>query len=447
MDEGDLDALREYLKRNPGHRSDLRLLPARARVGGSWKRIMEVRNLGYCLELLCQGGARLRLPKDLRLRELYAEEIEHLQSMVVEAIGPCRLTRPVPERRGSRRALPFVRWQALCRGRKRVAVMGALHRAPAHLGARLLCNLALWWDRLRGADRAILVIPDGWGDYITELIRRIRIPVTCFSYSAGGRITQIFPRERCDSSTNSPYVMFPLDSPPPEPLREFSRASPELDVMYRSGRWELALRGLPVLWYHPSGDLMFDWQRPVRFRSAGVQTWERHLEEVERLRSWPPPSSRSFYYRFGRERWLESLVIRAHRRIRADCVDVVYCQVPTFVEGDRKVLDILTATESGRLVVIELKPRREIGLLLQGLDYWDRVRRHVAGRDFEKAGYFPEIELSPDPPLLYLVSPLFEFHPVLPVLRSYLDTAVRFECVGINSDWRRGLRILRRFTL
>ncbi len=446
MDQTSLDVLREYLRRNPAHRSDLRLLPARARVGGCWKRIVELRNLGYCLELLCQGGARLRVPKDLDLRLLRSEEIERLQSIAAQAIGPCRMTRPSSGVRGSR-ALPFVRWQASSGARGRLAVMGALQWAPAHMGAHLLCSLVLWWDRLRAAEGVVLLIPETWGDYITELIGRIRIPVTCYSYSPQGRVRQIFPRERSKSSTSSPYVMFPLDSPPPEPLLQLSRSFPDLDLMFRSGRWELSLRGLPVLWYHPAGDLMFDWKHPTRLRSAGAKAWERHLEEVGRLRNWPPPSIRSPYYRSGRERWLESLVIRAHRRIHADCLDTVYCQVPTFIEGDRKVLDILTATQAGRLVVIELKPRREIGLLLQGLDYWDRVRRHLAGRDFEQAGYFPGTELSPEPPLLYLVSPLFEFHPVMPVLRSYLDTAVRFECVGINSDWRRGLRVLRRFTL
>ena len=81
MDQTSLDVLREYLRRNPAHRSDLRLLPARARVGGCWKRIVELRNLGYCLELLCQGGARLRVPKDLDLRLLRSEEIERLQFM------------------------------------------------------------------------------------------------------------------------------------------------------------------------------------------------------------------------------------------------------------------------------------------------------------------------------------------------------------------------------
>lgn len=169
--------------------------------------------------------------------------------------------------------------------------------------------------------------------------------------------------------------------------------------------------------------------------------------EVAHLRSWPPSLPYSPCYRYGPERWLESLVIRNHRRIRTDCRETVYCQVPTFVEGDRKVIDILTVTREGRLVVIELKPKRETGLLLQGLDYWDRVRRHLDARDFQRAGYFPGIELRAEPPLLYLVSPLFEFHAVMPVLRSYLDTSVRFNCVGINCDWRRKLRILRRFTL
>ncbi|MFZ0428063.1 MAG: hypothetical protein WAO20_08090, partial [Acidobacteriota bacterium] len=352
-----------------------------------------------------------------------------------------------PALRGARRSIPIVKWRALGPGRRRLVVLAALNWAPAQLAARLLCRLVLLWDRGRGADGAVIFIPEGWGDYITELIGYLRIPVTCFSYSIRGRVRQIFPRRRGETSTSSPYVIFPLESPPPEPLRRFSTVSSELDIMFRSGRWELSFRGLPVLWERGAGELMFDWQCPTRLRPGETRAWRRHLREVMRLRSWPPPASRSPYYRFGGERWLESLVVRSHRSIRADCLDTVYCQVPTFVEGNRKVLDVLTATRSGRLVVIELKPHREIGLLLQGLDYWDRVRRHLAGGDFQKAGYFPGIELSSEPPLLYLVSPLFEFHPIMPVLRSYLSPVVRFECTGINADWKRGLKVVRRFTL
>ena len=446
MDEVDLEVIREYLRRNPTHRADLRLCPARARVGKAWKRIVELRNLGFCLELVCRGGTRLRLPKDLKLREHYAAEVERLRAIADAALGSRRTTEPSAGHPGAHGARPFVKWQARGAGGQRLAVMGALNWSPAHQSARLLCQFILWWDRLGGADRGVLFIPGGWGDYITELIARIRIPVTCYSYSISGNVRQVFPRNREPSGASSPYVMFPMTSPP-GPLLRVSASWPELDPVFRSGRWELSFRGLPVLWFDEAGGLLFDRERPTRFQTAGLLGFRRYLAQILHARRWPPPRPRSPLYRFGRERWLESLLVRGHRKILSDCVETVYCQVPTFIEGDRKVLDILTATPSGRLVVIELKPRREMGLLLQGLDYWDRVRRHLRKQDFQRAGYFPGMTLSEEPPLLYLVSPLFEFHPALPVLRSYLDTAVRFECVGINCDWRRGIEILRRFTL
>jgi hypothetical protein len=164
-------------------------------------------------------------------------------------------------------------------------------------------------------------------------------------------------------------------------------------------------------------------------------------------RRYPPPAPDHFCFRFGEERWLESLVLRDHRKINPDFVRQIYIQVPTWVRGDRKVLDLLTATRQGRLAVMELKTQREISLLFQGLDYWERVEHHRIRADFGPAGYFTEIDLVELPPLLYLVCPLFEFHRILLGIRRYVRNDLTILCIGINSDWKRGIKILRRFEL
>ena len=171
-----------------------------------------------------------------------------------------------------------------------------------------------------------------------------------------------------------------------------------------------------------------------------------HLSEVRRRRQWPPPDPLSFFYRWSGERWLESLVLRNHETILSG-LEEIYCQVPTFVEGDRKVIDLLALRNDGRVVVIELKPNKDPGLLIQGLEYWQRVRFHLCRGDLRRGGYFPGRDLSPQEPVLLLVSPLFEFHRVMPDLRTHLSFPIRLECVGINSDWRGGIRVLRRVQL
>jgi hypothetical protein len=216
-------------------------------------------------------------------------------------------------------------------------------------------------------------------------------------------------------------------------------------LLYRKSRWELSWLGFPVLWQEGS-DLMFGLHR-ARLLDETWTDWEAYLDRVCRERSHPPPDSASPLYRFAPERWLEAQVIRYFRMIRPDLQDVFYCQVPTFVEGDRKVIDLLGVTWSGRLVVVELKTRREPGLLFQGIEYWQRVADHLRHGDFAAGGYFPGISLKDHAPLLYLVTPWSEFHRDLALFRSYVTAEVEVRCLGIASDWRAGFRIIRRFRL
>jgi hypothetical protein len=439
--------LRDYLLRNRDDRSHIRLGPPRALIGSRWHRIQEVRPLGFSLELLCEGGRRLRLPRDLEYRRAAREVAARLTGTALRVLGPARVLRAQwgTDRRRLQRS-GFLRL-LLQQGGERIAVLAALPDVPPGDGARLLCSLVLWWDSLGSADRAAVMIPETWGDYLTETLRMIRIPLCCYSYTSGGRTRRIFPRDRSDSGTDSPYVMFPLNGASPEPFRTYAERFGELDLTFRSRRWELSYLGLPVLWLDREGEPRFDLRRPKRFDPDRPQAWVRHLSEVRRLRRFPPLEPGDFNYRFGRERWLESRILRNQRTICPDFAGPLYCQVPTCMGGERKVVDMLTVTNTGRLAVIELKPERDLELLYQGLEYWDRVRHHLRNGDFQRAGFFPGLKLSADVPLLFLVSPLFEFHRAMPVLRNYLQGGPRFHCIGINTDWRRELKVLRRFRI
>ena len=121
--------------------------------------------------------------------------------------------------------------------------------------------------------------------------------------------------------------------------------------------------------------------------------------------------------------------------------------MPSYLDGQRKVLDLLTVTESGRLAVLELKTERNLDLIFQGLDYWERVRQHLSREEFQKAGYFRGMSLSAESPLLYLVCPLFEFHKTMLIIRRYLKQETKVQCVWVNADWKTGLSVLLRFSL
>ena len=150
-------------------------------------------------------------------------------------------------------------------------------------------------------------------------------------------------------------------------------------------------------------------------------------------------------WRMHPERWLESLVIRdvAELDERLDAT-FVYSQVPAFSASDRAMIDVLTVTRMGRLAVIELKAEEDIHLPLQGLDYWTRVEWHHARGEFQRMGYFPGRELSPDPPLLLLVAPALHVHPATDLLLHYVSRDLDWTLIGIDEHWREGVRIVFR---
>jgi hypothetical protein len=147
-------------------------------------------------------------------------------------------------------------------------------------------------------------------------------------------------------------------------------------------------------------------------------------------------------WRMHPERWLESLVLKKvhvlDQQLAAD--SPVYSQVPAFSASDRAMIDVLTCTRQGRLVVIELKADEDIHLPLQGLDYWSRVCWHHQRSEFQKFGYFAGMELSPEPPLLFLVAPTLRVHPATDTILRYVSPAIAWTFIGIDERWRENVR-------
>lgn len=150
-------------------------------------------------------------------------------------------------------------------------------------------------------------------------------------------------------------------------------------------------------------------------------------------------------YRASPERWLETVVRQAPEKLDAQLVpEHLYSQVPALAAGERGIIDLLGITRAGRLVVIELKASEDLHLPLQAVDYWLRVRRHLSEGDFQRYGYFQGIEIRPEPPLVWLVAPSLHFHPANEVLMRYLSPELKLNRIGINENWRHGIRVISR---
>jgi hypothetical protein len=145
------------------------------------------------------------------------------------------------------------------------------------------------------------------------------------------------------------------------------------------------------------------------------------------------------------ERWLESNLIGAIRRI-IPSIDTrhIYPQVPSFVGEERNIIDLLTVTNDGRLVVIEIKASPDPDLPFQAVDYWIAVERHRKAGDFLRKGYFADRTLKNEPALLVLVAPLLAYHKTAGRLIAALPAEVPLLEIGINQTWKREIKVLRR---
>jgi hypothetical protein len=156
-------------------------------------------------------------------------------------------------------------------------------------------------------------------------------------------------------------------------------------------------------------------------------------------------SVRNPLYRLQPERWLESEL--RHGLVELEPAihpEFVYTQVPAFAGGDRGMIDLLSVTRSGRLLVLELKANEDLHLPLQGLDYWLRVRQVHAAGELQQHGYFSGVELSDTPPLLMLVAPALRIHPANEAVLRYFKAEVEWTLVALDEHWRRKQRVIFR---
>jgi hypothetical protein len=156
-------------------------------------------------------------------------------------------------------------------------------------------------------------------------------------------------------------------------------------------------------------------------------------------------SVRNPIYRLQPERWLESELKHGLAELEPSIrEEFVYVQVPAFAGGDRGMIDLLSVTRSGRLLVIELKANEDLHLPLQGLDYWLRVRQVHAARELQKHGYFPGVELSDALPLLLLVAPALRIHPANETVLRHLKPEVDWTLIALDEHWRQRRRVIFR---
>ena len=265
-----------------------------------------------------------------------------------------------------------------------------------------------------------------------------------FTYTSDDALVRADPRDYGNLDTR----LEPCRRPEPnlaEPWQQIAALPGVERIPKHDGRTSLRVRGIEFAELSGAG-LLFGLgeRRPARPHHAAEIA--RLAEELDRARSAGADTAHPLYRQYP-EAWLESVARAQIETLDATlCRDPIYGQVPAFAAGDRGVLDLLAVDLSGRLTVVELKASADLHLPLQALDYWVRVKWHLDRREFSANGYFPGIELRPDPPRLLLVSPSLEFHPTTETLLGFFAPGIEVERVGLAVEWRKELRVMFRLS-
>lgn len=352
------------------------------------------------------------------------------------------------------------------RGQRAWAVLGVSGaESAATIDAALTFGL-LWldWTRSHAERRVVeglrLILPEGSARVAAHRLQAIVAEANVELYElheavwrlrrvdprdAGNLLTWLTPRREAEETRASAKEVIE---------RAIALAPGAVDAIVPPGTREVALRfrGLEFARWQ-GGQLRLvrtDDQRAAKKRRRF--TLESLIKELDTFRHPLAADKNHPLYREAAERWLESLALHDISTIDARLDPRhVYPQVPALsgsgpdsAGAGRGVMDLLGVTSEGRLAVIELKASEDMHLAMQGMDYWLRVRWHLQQGDFARYGYFSGIELQPKAPLLYLVAPGFRFHPATDTLLRYILPEVECVRVGLNEDWRRGLKVVFR---
>ena len=211
------------------------------------------------------------------------------------------------------------------------------------------------------------------------------------------------------------------------------------------GGFSFRYLGLELLRSYGSEEDKFYFGPPDFSRQLTDDTWadfQALVREVSTIRRYDSQQKNHPYYCWQAERWLEERLL-GHIQVLDPFLDerFVYSQVPTFSGGQRGIVDLLGVNQHNRLVVVEIKLEKNLEILWQALDYWERVHRHNLENEFERRGFFPGVRLSKEEPLLFLVAPALAFHATLERQASLVQAQIPIYKIGLHGNWRRKVAV------
>jgi hypothetical protein len=321
----------------------------------------------------------------------------------------------------------------------------------------------IWLDELRKrrpVNRLILFVPRNRTDTIATRLTAVTIPAASVSLFAVDQVVEnlepisafdqgdladamrrvakkaLWPRDH----TIAPEVFTVTDS--------IVQLAPDIIETSRRGSWIVAsIRGLEFARISIR-TLRVEFgvgEERKKLSDRNYSELQNLVRSIADVRTADSDGLNDILFRSHGERWLESEIKHDITAIDATLDPrYVYAQVPAYRGENRAFIDVLTTTRNGRLVIVELKISESSEFPFQALDYWLRVEWHRQRGDFQRRGYFAGLKIADAQPLLYLVAPLFRFHASTKLIAGVIASDVPVLRIGINEDWRRGVRVLLR---
>jgi hypothetical protein len=432
--------------------------------------------------------------------EARSEACARLAALVCEA-AKVRVAERVGLSAGARRGEPG-RWARIVvrHGRVRVAATGPVTGVGAEVAEDFLASALLWHARLEGSTHATrlegstcearqlqlwLVAPPELTAAVCERVALLREGLRALT-----SVFEVDEQGRALTRLRVPALEELLDAPAPRLFRQASQPSsefaervhalaPEAVDVVRSRRGETLrfnglafarvrrLMGRESVWFGVEGARkrrLLDEESAADFfklfaelkehRRAGASevhhagASEAHRADApEGLRA-DAADKRHALYRAAPEAWLESLLRRDITRLdpglRLAPLHAQFRATGPKTPAASRPVDLLALRRDGRLVVIELKVSEDAALALQGADYWRRVEQHRRSGNITRARLFEDVEVSDEPPLVYLVAPMLRFHRSFDALAHAVTPRVETYRLDINEGWRAGVRVVRR---
>ena len=420
----------------------------------------------YCLKHMGRVGCSLDLRRGVAPGEMpvsRAEFATRIAALIADQLCGITVERVLASR-DDRRHLSGLYARMRLRDGKGVLAGLAINAGESQAAINgVLCAGLIWLDDLRRrrtpVDRLYLLVPAGSAFSLScrlLFVRRDFVTITLYEVDeALSRLTAVTPFAQADLADGLKHAAsrasWRADSPhPPETsacIDQLIGRSPEnVEVQTKNGWAYLSVHGLNfarISVKRRRTEFGLELPRQLLTKKnqgefddlvAGILTHRR-----------PQGDRKESVYHAQAERWLESVLRRditvLDGRLDSRCV---YSQVPAYRGEQRSYIDLLAVTRGGRLVIIELKVGEDVEFPFQGLDYWIRVDWHRRRGDFTRRGYFRNVPLRDEPPLIYLVAPLFRFHATTRQIAGVIVPQAPVYRVGINEDWRAGVRVLLR---